>query len=99
MATAWLESATGRIEVVVEVTYDVMPGVVCLPHGWAPQEWAPGATTGSNINVLTPASGFLDAGLGISVGAGSNVLTPASGLDPVSGTAVLNAVPVTLAPV
>ncbi len=74
---AWLQSATGRIEVLVETTEDVMPGVVCLPHGWAPQEWVPGATTGSNVNVLTPSTG----------------------LDPISGTAVLNAVPVTLAPV
>jgi anaerobic selenocysteine-containing dehydrogenase len=73
---ARLSSQTGRIEVLVEVTDDVMPGVVCLPHGWTSREWAPGATTGSNVNVLTPLQG----------------------LDPVSGTAVLNAVPVRLMP-
>ena len=71
---AWLESATGRTQVLVEVTEEVMPGVVCLPHGWAPLEWAQNASTGSNVNVLTPGEG----------------------LDPISGTAVLNAVPVQL---
>jgi anaerobic selenocysteine-containing dehydrogenase len=29
-----LLSRVGEIEVVAEVTADVMPGVVCLPHGW-----------------------------------------------------------------
>lgn len=74
--TARLASDTGAIEVTVEVTDVVMPGVVCLPHGWAPagRSWTREATRGSNVNVLTPASG----------------------LDPLTGTAVLNAVPVTL---
>ena len=29
-----LESAAGSIEVPLEVSDEVMPGVVCLPHGW-----------------------------------------------------------------
>ena len=33
-AAACVESRTGRINVEVAVTDDVMPGVVCLPHGW-----------------------------------------------------------------
>jgi anaerobic selenocysteine-containing dehydrogenase len=75
--TAVLEAASGRIEVLVEVTDSVMPGVVCLPHGWAPETggtWAQDATSGSNVNLLTPSTG----------------------MDPLTGTAVLNAVPVRL---
>jgi anaerobic selenocysteine-containing dehydrogenase len=33
-ATALVQSATGRVEVAVELTDAVMPGVVSLPHGW-----------------------------------------------------------------
>jgi anaerobic selenocysteine-containing dehydrogenase len=29
-----LESSAGTIEVLLEVTDEMMPGVVCLPHGW-----------------------------------------------------------------
>lgn len=71
---AVLESAAGSITVTVEVTDAVMPGVVCMPHGWSDMSWAPGATTGANVNVLNPAAT----------------------IDPLSGTAVLNAVPVQL---
>ena len=76
--SATLTSAAGSVEVVVEVTDAVMPGVVCLPHGWArahPATWSDDATSGANANTLTPAVG----------------------LDPLSGTAVLNAVPVRIA--
>ncbi len=72
---AALESAAGSVEVVIEVTDEVMPGVVCLPHGWAPAaegSWSQTATAGTNVNVLTPGVG----------------------MDPLAGTAVLNAVPV-----
>ena len=31
---AEVRSRVGRIEVPVEVTDEMMPGVVCLPHGW-----------------------------------------------------------------
>ncbi len=76
--TAVLTSATGTVEVVVEVTDVVRPGVVCLPHGWAESPaWTPEATKGPNVNVITPATG----------------------MDPLSGTAVLNAVPVELRPI
>ena len=75
---AVLTSQSGSVEVVVEVTDRVSPGVVCLPHGWSESDaWAADATKGPNINVLTPATG----------------------VDPLSGTAVLNAVPVDLQPV
>jgi anaerobic selenocysteine-containing dehydrogenase len=57
---ARMVSGTGSIEVEVEVTDDVMQGVVCLPHGWAPADgaWTEDATRGSNVNVLTPATGL-----------------------------------------
>jgi anaerobic selenocysteine-containing dehydrogenase len=71
---AMLESQSGRIPVQVEVTTDVSTGVVCLPHGWSTLAWAEGASTGSNVNTLTPVTG----------------------IDPLAGTAVLNAVPVRL---
>ena len=29
-----LRSRVGEVEVAAEVTHEVMPGVVCLPHGW-----------------------------------------------------------------
>jgi len=33
-ATVRLRSRVGEVEVSAEVSVDVMPGVVCLPHGW-----------------------------------------------------------------
>jgi anaerobic selenocysteine-containing dehydrogenase len=33
-ATVRLRSRVGEVEVQAEVSADVMPGVVCLPHGW-----------------------------------------------------------------
>jgi len=66
---ARLTSHTGTVDVVVEVTDSVMPGVVCLPHGWAPKDgetWGDGATSGSNSNVLTPSAG-IDALAGTAV--------------------------------
>ncbi len=33
-ARATLRSRVGEVEVAVEITEDMMPGVVCLPHGW-----------------------------------------------------------------
>jgi anaerobic selenocysteine-containing dehydrogenase len=74
---ARLESQTGAADVVIEVTDAVMPGVVCLPHGWASaaaETWGEIGTTGANLNLVTPTTG----------------------LDPLAGTAVLNAVEVRL---
>jgi anaerobic selenocysteine-containing dehydrogenase len=77
-----VRSRTGAIEVPVEVTDDVMPGVVSIPHGW----------------------GHGGPGIGLSVagehaGANSNVLADELLIDPVSGNAVLNGIPVELAAV
>ncbi|MDR6226208.1 molybdopterin-dependent oxidoreductase [Desmospora profundinema] len=72
-----VSSQTGRVEVIVHVTSDVMPGVVSLPHGWGHRD---------SYARLTIAKEHP----GINV----NILTDDQDLDPVSGTVVLNDVPV-----
>jgi anaerobic selenocysteine-containing dehydrogenase len=80
-ATATIRSAAGSIDVPVEVTDVVMPGVVCVPYGWG--HGLPGTRQGV-------ATGH--AGVNV------NILTDASVVDPMSGNAVLNGIPVTVAP-
>ncbi len=77
---ATVESRVNSVEIVVEVTDDVMPGVVSIPHGF----------------------GHGREGVGLSVAASKpgvsiNDLTDPSSFDPLSGNAVLNATPVTVA--
>jgi anaerobic selenocysteine-containing dehydrogenase len=59
--TALVESRVGRLEAPVEVTDEIRPGVVCLPHGWGHD--APGtrlrvaaSRPGVNSNILTDGS-------------------------------------------
>ena len=80
-ATATIRSAAGSIDVPVEVTDVVMPGVVCVPYGWG--HGLPGTRQGV-------ATGH--AGVNV------NILTDASIVDPISGNAVLNGIPVTVVP-
>ncbi len=68
---AVLASRAGGIEVQVRASDDVMPGAVCLPHGWG-RDGAPGAS-------------YNDA-------------TDETALDPLTGAAILNGVPVELRP-
>jgi anaerobic selenocysteine-containing dehydrogenase len=75
-------SRVGTIDVPAEVTADIMPGVVSIPHGWGHD------AAGVRLRVAREHAG-----------ANSNVLTDEDVLDPLSGTAVLNGIPVTLAPV
>jgi anaerobic selenocysteine-containing dehydrogenase len=75
-------SRVGAIEVPAEITEDVMPGVVSIPHGWGHD--APGV----EMDVARAHAGV-----------NSNVLTDEDVLEPLSGTAVLNGIPVQLAPV
>ena len=80
-AAATVRSAAGAIEIPVELTDSIMPGVVCIPYGWG--HGLPGtrqavATDHAGVNV--------------------NVLTDASAIDPMSGNAVLNGIPVAVAP-
>ncbi len=72
---------TGAIEIAVERTKDVMPGVVSIPHGWG--HGLPG--TKLAIAAQKP-------------GVNSNRLAGAELMDPVSGNAVLNGVPVGVEP-
>jgi anaerobic selenocysteine-containing dehydrogenase len=77
--TARVASRVGRADLTVEVTDDIAPGVVSIPHGW----------------------GHDQAGMRMSVAAGTvgvnvNRLTDDLELDPLSGNAVLNGVPVTI---
>jgi anaerobic selenocysteine-containing dehydrogenase len=77
-----VSSRTGSIEVPVEVTDAVMPGVISIPHGWGHD--APGVR-------MAVASHH--------PGVNSNALADDSLVDPLSGNAVLNGIPVEVAPV
>ncbi|CAN5596686.1 molybdopterin-dependent oxidoreductase [soil metagenome] len=62
--SARVSSTVGSVEVPVEISDEMMPGVVCLPHGWGHDR--PGTRTtvasehaGVNNNLLLPAD-FLD---------------------------------------
>ncbi len=74
-----VQGRAGAVTARLELTYDVMPGVVSLPHGFGHADAADtlrvaGAVPGPNANAVT------DEHL----------------LDPITGTAVLNGVPVTV---
>jgi anaerobic selenocysteine-containing dehydrogenase len=79
---ARVSSSVGSIEVAVELTDGIMPGVVSIPHGWGHN--APGV----RLDVARRHAGV-----------NSNVLADESQVDPLSGNAVLNGIPVELAPV
>jgi anaerobic selenocysteine-containing dehydrogenase len=79
---ARVRSRAGEVEATVEVTEDLRPGVVSLPHGF-----------GHDLDGVELAVARAQPGVN------SNVLTDRTELDAVSGTAVLNAIPVQLAPV
>src|SRR3954471_15976781 len=77
-----VSSRAGTVEVPVEITEDVMPGVVSIPHGWGH------TARGAQLRVAADHAGV-----------NSNILADETLLDPVSGNAVLNGIPVELAPV
>ncbi|HVD55812.1 MAG TPA: molybdopterin oxidoreductase family protein [Thermoleophilaceae bacterium] len=79
---ARVSSSVGSIEVAVELTDAIMPGVVSIPHGWGHD--APGV----RLDVARRHAGV-----------NSNVLADESQVDPLSGNAVLNGIPVELAPI
>lgn len=79
---ARIASRVGEIELPVELTEDLRPGVVSAPHGWGHD--APGARLA--VAAERP-------------GANSNVLTDELDIEPLTGTAVLNGIPVTVTPV
>lgn len=72
-----ITSPQGAIEVPIEVTDGIMPGVVSVPHGWGHDD--------------------PEAQLGVAAehpGANSNLLADDLAIDPLSGNAVLNGIPV-----
>jgi anaerobic selenocysteine-containing dehydrogenase len=76
---ALVQSRSGKIEVRIEVTDDIMPGTVSLPHGWGHN------LAGTRLGVASQHSGV-----------NVNLLTDEQVIDPISGNAVLNGVPVTV---
>ena len=79
---ATISSAVGRVVAPVEVTDRVMAGVVSLPHGFGHD------VDGVRLSVAATEQ----------PGVNSNVLSDEQAMDPLSGTAVLNAIPVEVAP-
>ncbi|MQA60992.1 MAG: molybdopterin-dependent oxidoreductase [Actinophytocola sp.] len=78
---AKVSSRTGTIELPVEVTDELRPGVVSIPHGWGHD------VDGVRTSVATAHAG-----------ANSNLLADEHLLDALSGTAVLNGIPVQVVP-
>jgi anaerobic selenocysteine-containing dehydrogenase len=76
-ALACVRSRAGEVEVPVEVTADIMPGVVSIPHGW-----------GHDVDGVRLAVAASHAGVN------SNLLADETLIDPLSGNAVLNGIPV-----
>ena len=75
-----LASRVGRVRAPVEVSQDIMPGVVSLPHGWGHGQ------EGARLEVAAAHRGV-----------NSNALTDGMAVDPLSGNAVLNGIPVVVA--
>jgi anaerobic selenocysteine-containing dehydrogenase len=85
---ATVRSRVGEVEATVEVSADVMPGVVSLPHGWgAPDE--PGRAPSVAEREVARAAG----------GASVNDLTDEALHCAITGNAGLNGVPVEVVPV
>ena len=74
---ARVSSRVGAVEVAAELSDELMPGVVSLPHGWGHDD------PHARLRVASDHPGV-----------NSNVLTDPEALDPLSGNAVLNAIPV-----
>ncbi len=81
-ARARITSAAGTIEAPVEVSEEMAPGVVSLPHGWGHDR------AGVRLGVATAHAGV-----------NNNLLAPIDLVDVPSGNAVLNGIPVAIAPV
>ena len=80
-ARATVRSRVGALDALVEVTEDIRPGVVSLPHGW-----------GHDVDGVEMGVARAHAGIN------SNILTDESVVEPLTGTAILNGIPVTVAP-
>ena len=78
---ARVRSVAGEIEVSAEVSDEMTPGVVCLPHGFGHDK------EGARLSVAAQHAGVC-----------SNILAPGALVDVPSGNAVVNGIPVTVAP-
>ncbi len=76
---ARVRSRVGEVDIPVEVTDGIMPGVVSIPHGW-----------GHDVEGADQAVAARYAGVN------SNLLADGALVDPLSGNAVLNGIPVTV---
>ena len=79
---ARVSSEAGTVEVSVEVSDEMMPGVVSLPHGWGHDK------EGTRMAVARDHPGV-----------NNNLLAPGHLVDLLSGNAVVNGIPVEVAPV
>jgi anaerobic selenocysteine-containing dehydrogenase len=77
---AKVSSPAGALVVPVEISEDIMPGVVSLPHGWGHD------LEGSSLSVASGRPGV-----------NTNRLSTGA-MDPISGNAVLNGIPVEVVP-
>ncbi|HEU0024860.1 MAG TPA: molybdopterin oxidoreductase family protein [Thermoleophilaceae bacterium] len=80
-ATALVRSAVGELEAPVELSDEVMPGVVSIPHGWGH------SAPDTRLGVATEHAGV-----------NSNLLADETLVEPVSGNAILNGIPVEVVP-
>jgi anaerobic selenocysteine-containing dehydrogenase len=79
---AEVTTSTGQVEVAVELSDEMMPGAVSLPHGWGHD------VEGTRLSVARTRPGV-----------NMNVLIDGHVLDPISGNARMNGVPVQVAAV
>jgi anaerobic selenocysteine-containing dehydrogenase len=77
--TACVTSRAGTVEIPIEVTDAIMPGVVSIPHGWGHH------LPGTSMSIASEHAGV-----------NTNILTDEGEVDPLSGNAVLNGIPVTI---
>jgi anaerobic selenocysteine-containing dehydrogenase len=78
---ARVTSEAGTLEVAVEISDEMMPGVVSLPHGWGHDK------AGTRLSVASAHAGV-----------NNNLLAPGGLVDPLSNNAVVNGIPVNVAP-
>jgi anaerobic selenocysteine-containing dehydrogenase len=78
---ARVTSEAGAVEVAAEVSDEMMPGVVSLPHGWGHDK------AGTRLSVAREHAGV-----------NNNLLAPGRLVDPLSGNAVVNGIPVEVVP-
>ena len=76
---ASVASRTGSVEIPIEITDAIMPGVVSIPHGW-----------GHSLSMTKTRIASEHAGVN------TNILSDEVEVDPLSGNAVLNGIPVTV---